>query len=155
MSKYGGSEKTTQAFVAAYNKPRLSTPLKPRRPPASSAQGGRILFLTPPRPSLSSLVSSRPESDVGWGYWEDSPCWMLQDPRHHSGPSQGCCTAFFRHLLPQQIELSVPFDPHPPHLLHKNSMQFYGVHRLPCPFFFSTSFLAANHRDRIRLFKGW
>lgn len=43
MSKYGGSEKATQAFVAAYKKPRLSTRPTEAEAPVGfpPAQGGR------------------------------------------------------------------------------------------------------------------
>lgn len=78
-------------------------------------------------PRHSGLL--QPWSEWGWGYWEDSPCWMLQDPCRLTGPSQGCA-ALFTHLLPRRIELSVPFDPV---LLHKNSMQFYVLWCAPAP----------------------
>lgn len=80
MSKYGGSEKATQALVAAYmSRGSRLAPLKPRRPPASSSsQGGRL----PPLFSHGSLASSGPGAMQGWGYWEDSRCWLSQDPRH-------------------------------------------------------------------------
>lgn len=45
---------------------------------------------------------------------------VSKDPRHPSGPWQGHA-AVFPHLLPQQIQLSVPSDPcHP---LHNINMQ--------------------------------
>lgn len=75
-------------------------------------------------PRRSCLL--QPWSEWGWGHWEDSPCWMLQDL---AGPSQGCAALFDR-LLPQRTELPVPFDPV---LLHKNSMQFYVWWCAPAP----------------------
>lgn len=64
---------------------------------------------------------------------------VSKDPRHPSGPWQGHA-AVFPHLLPQQIQLSVPSDPcHP---LHNINMQllvfvsflffFLNAQWLPC-----------------------
>lgn len=53
MSKYGGSEKTTQAFVAAYNKPRLSTcSIQAERPPGVLLRPGRTNPLPRVPPSV-------------------------------------------------------------------------------------------------------
>lgn len=125
--------------------------LKLRRPLASSsARGGRILDPTSP----SALW---PPSALEWcGVWTlggQSLLDVLQDPRHQTGPSQGYA-AVFQHLLPLQTELSVPLDPVS---CTRTTCSFLVAHRLPCSSCFSSFFssLAAKHRARIRLCKGW
>lgn len=106
MSKYGGSEKTTQAFVAAYNKPRLSTcSIQAERPPGVLLRPGRTNPLPPSSSPLSSLAPSGPQSDVWWGCCEDRPRWMLQDslraPHRVAPPSSTtCCPNKSRALCP-------------------------------------------------------
>lgn len=144
MSKYGGSEKTTQAFVAAYNKSRLSTRSSKAEAPAGSLLRTREDGSSPPPlPRLSGLF--QPRSDVGSGML--GPCWMSQDPRHLTGPSQGR-PALFHHLFPQQTELSVPFDPRPP--AQEQHAVLWCAPAPPCLSLF-LSFLAATCGDRIRL----
>lgn len=75
MSKYGGSEKTTQAFVAAYNKPRLLS-----HSSQAEATVCVVLFLgTIPLPqfALSSLASSSPGVMWVWVSWEGNPQWVF------------------------------------------------------------------------------
>lgn len=111
MSKYGGSEKTTQAFVAAFNKPRLSTrSTQAERPAGILLRPGRTNPL-PRVPPLSSLASSGPQSDVWWGYCEDRPRWMLQDPLqapHRVAPpsSTTCCPNKSSSLCPLTLFLA-------------------------------------------------
>lgn len=146
MSKYGGSEKTTQAFVAAYNKPRLSTRSTQAEAPAGVFLcSGRMKPLPHSPPPSGSLASSGPEGDVGWGYWEDSPLLDVTGPSPPHWPFAG-----LHRTLAQQIELSVPFDP----VSCTTACSFMVCTGSPAPPFFS-SFLATNHRDRIRHFKGW
>lgn len=109
MSKYGGSEKTTQAFVAAYNKPRGSglAPLEQRRPPASSsAQGGRVF--SPPLGSFG-LIRAR-EGRGGLGIPGGQSLLDVTGPSSR-GPSQGSRRPLPPLVIPDKIELSVPFDP--------------------------------------------
>lgn len=63
MSKYGGSEKTTQAFVAAYNKPRLST----RSTQAEAPAGVLLRLLLPNFPTPLSALWPLPGQRVMWG----------------------------------------------------------------------------------------
>lgn len=160
MSKYGGSEKTTQAFVAAYNKPRGSrpAPLGRRRPPASSsARGGRVF----PAPPPSRRSASRPHPGQrgtlggawGSGYREDSLCWMLRDPLV-AGSLAGVPPPSSTPRRPQNKSSSL--CPLTPQLLHPDGVQFFISWRAPAspplPVF---SFLAASREGRIRLFEGW
>lgn len=123
--------KQHKLFVAAYNKPRHSTRSARAEAPAGVPP---LLREDEPSPRLLPRPSGhfQPWSDVGWGilggqYNVPAGCYVAT-----AGPSQGRAT-LFDHLSPQQIKLSVPFDPR---LLHKNSMQFYGALWLPCPAIF-------------------
>lgn len=103
MSKYGGSEKTTQAFVAAYNKPRLST-----RSTEAEAPAGVLFRLLAQLPL--SLDSCGPASDAGWGIGRTVPAGCYGTLVTTRVPSQGV-TALFQLVVPAKTELSVPFDP--------------------------------------------
>lgn len=148
MSKYGGSEKTTQAFVAAYNKPKLSTrwtqaevPAGWRRPPL---RGDECSPPTAP-PWFSGIFRAREWCGVGIAGGQ-SP---LDVTGPWSGPSQG-----WQHPLPPLVgptnrALCALWPPSPAQEQHAAVLWCAPA----CPSFFT--FLAANHRDRIRLFKGW
>lgn len=102
------------------------------------SQGSRLDPLKPKHPSASPPLredeSSPPLLRRLCGLFQPmSDVWLgilggqsLLEPHHCAAPPSSitCCP---------NKSLSVPFDPI---LLHKNSMQFYGVHRLPCCFFF-------------------
>lgn len=80
-------------------------PFKPRWPLASfSTLGGRI---PPPPPHLFPGFFRARE---WYGVRMLGGRSLLDIAGPSSGLSQGC-TAHFHHLLPQQIKLSVPFDP--------------------------------------------
>lgn len=126
MSKYGGSEKTTQAFVAAYNKPRLSTcSIQAERPPGVLLRPGR----TNPLPRVPpSVLWPHPGHRVTCG--GDA---VRTDPA-------GCYRTLFRPFTGLRRPLPPLVAPTNrglcalwPCFLHKNSMQFYGVHQLPLP----------------------
>lgn len=123
---WGKKKEKKKAFVAAYNKPRLST--------HSSQVKAATGF--PPRFSGFS--------------WAREWCWvvmlegqpLLDVSVPSSGLSQGS-TGQFLHLLPPTYWALCPLSG----LLHMNSMQFYVVHLLPLLLF---SCLSTNW-DRIRL----
>lgn len=129
MSKYGGSEKQHKLFVAAYNKAEALVSLRSSPRPASSSAAAASS--TSP---LLGLHRAREWCAVGV-IGEDSPCWMLQDPRR-------AASLLLRHLLPRQIELSAPFDTPPP---PSPAQQQHAVSWCaPSP-------LSADRGDRIRL----
>ncbi len=151
MSKYGGSEKTTQAFVAAYNKPSVSTRSAQAEAPAGVLRSLLCLLIKSPLPSRppASVLWPPPGLRVMWGgvYREDSPRWMLQDPRHHTGPPLPPLVA------PTKSSSLCPLTLSPAQEQH--AVFFFLVCTgSPCPSSSSFSFLAANHGDRIRLFRG-
>lgn len=105
---------------------------------SSSAQWGQILC--PPSPFLPLLLYQRVLQD--WGTLVDSPCWILQDPCH----PLGLHLPLLPLVAPTNWAICALLTPS---LTHKNSMQFFWcalalLHRLS----------PANHRDRIRLFRG-
>lgn len=117
-------KKTTQAFVAAYHKPRLST--------HSEAHAGVLLHSvrTNPLPRLSlTPPSSVPESPAGLGdtgrtvlagfYRTLNAPWGCTP----LAPSGACC--------PDKLSSLCPFDP--PASRARTACSFYGVHRLFCP----------------------
>lgn len=125
MSKYGGSEKTTQAFDAAYNKPRLST-----RSTQAEAPAGVLLCSGRTNPlshvSLCTLASSSP--GVMWGV----DTGRTIPARCLTGPStpHWSLTGLHHFLPPLYAPTNLALCALGPRLLHKNNMQFYGAHQL-------------------------
>lgn len=129
MSKYGGSEKTTQAFVAAYNKPRLLIHSTQVVAPAGVLLcSGRTSPL--PHFSLSSLASSSP--GVMWGgglVGRTIFAGCFTGPVSPQQPLTGLHHPLPAFVAPTNQALCALW----PHLLHKNNMQFYDVHWHLCP----------------------
>lgn len=144
MSKYGGSEKTTQAFDAAYNKPRLST-----RSTQAEAPAGLLLCSGRTNPlshvSLCTLASSSP--GVMWGVdtGRTVPGRCLTGPSTQHRSLTRVTPLPSNHLMPPQIQLSGALGSR---LLYKNNMQFYGAHRLPCSSSFQLSRSQTKGQDK-------
>ncbi|TNN84114.1 hypothetical protein EYF80_005720 [Liparis tanakae] len=101
--------------VAALYEPRLST----RSTQAEAPAGFQLLSGgTTPLPHFS-------HGSLAWGYWEDSRCWLSQDPRH----PHRVAPPSFTTRSPAALQCA-PASPGPPSR-------------------------AADRGDRIRLFEWW
>lgn len=134
MSKYGGSEKKQHKLLLQHITSRGSR-LAPRHPLASSSvQWG--WNLCPTSPSLPP--PSVPESPAKLG---DTGRTVLAGFYRTLDTPWGCTSLF----CPNKLSSLCPLDP--PVSRTRTACSFYGVHRLVC-------LSPANHRDRIRLFRG-
>lgn len=151
MSKNGGSEKTTQAFVAAYYKPRLSTCSTHAEATVGVLHSGRTNTSIlnppqlPPRPAPPPVLWTLPGQRVMWhgdnGRTVPAGCY-----RTYVSPLTGLHRPI-PPLLPRQIKLSAPFDTVP---CTRTACSFMMCTGSPATPSFS-AFFAAYHGDRIRL----
>lgn len=117
MSKNGGSEKTTQAFVAAYYKPRLSTCSTHAEATVGVLHSGRTNTSIPtlpnsphdlPHPQFSGLFRAREWCGMGITGGQS----QLDVTGPMSVLSQDC-TALFHHFCPDKSSSLRPLTPSP------------------------------------------